>query len=180
MITIHDNFLGQHAFDWLQEYCKQDFNIVTVGDKQFSVLETPKEVIASLQIPNHEIILSFIRNAYCDFDTDWRIHADNIIQGEKSKLASVLYINKPRGVTENGTAFWEHKTCGLSLPSNISNEDFDRLLLEDSDDLSKWKQKDFIANVPNRFLTYDSNYFHSKFPNKIENGTRIVLVTFYK
>lgn len=180
MISVQDNFLTQNYFNWLQEYCQQDFKVITVGEKQFLMLLTPKEILHSVQIPNHEIILSFIRSAHSEFDTDWRIHADNIILGKKSKLASVLYINKPQDVTTNGTAFWEHKTYGLSLPKDISNQDFDKLLLEDSNDLSKWEQTDFIRNVPNRFLTYDSNYFHSKYPNKIEKGERIVLVTFYK
>lgn len=180
MINVTDNFLSKILFYLLEKYCKKEFKIIQVGEKKFSVLDTPPEIIPYLQIPNHKIILTFIRNAYSEFDTDWRIHADNIIQGEKTSLASVLYINNLQDVTENGTAFWKHNKYGLSLPKDITNKDFDRLLLDDSNDLSKWKQTDFISNVPNRFLTYDSNYFHSKFPNKIEKGVRIVLVTFYK
>ncbi|HYE68021.1 MAG TPA: DUF6445 family protein, partial [Anaerovoracaceae bacterium] len=148
--------------------------------KEFSVLETPLEFLPYFQLPGHEIVLTFIRNAYKGFDDKWRIHADNFIDGHKTSFASVLYINNEEGVTPNGTAFWKHHAHGHRLPDDISKAEFDRLLLEDSNELSKWQQTGFIGSVPNRLLVYDSQMFHSKTPNEITEGTRIVLVTFYK
>lgn len=180
MIKVQDNFLSVEEFKSLQHYCfNNDFSIVAAGDKSFSVLETPKQILEKLEIEGQEIIFSFIRSAYKEFDTDLRIHADNIINGHMTSMASVLYVSN-EDITPNGTCFYKHNKYGLKLPKDCSAEDFDKLLSEDSNDESKWEKKDIVCAIPNRLLTYDSNYFHSKYPKVIENGTRIVLVCFYK
>jgi len=179
-MTVTDNFLPIGAFEDLQEYCNEsDFQIVKLGEKEFSVLTTPRYLLEFFQIPGHELVLTFIRSAKKDFDNDIRIHADNIIEGKKTALASVLYINPEGTVSKNGTAFWRHNEYGYELPKDVSNEEFDRLITEDSNDLSKWEQLDTIYARPNRRLLYNSNLFHSKYPSKITEGTRIVLVCFY-
>jgi hypothetical protein len=132
-----------------------------------------------LQIPNYELHLTFIRSANKDFDNDLRIHADNIIEGKKTALASVLYISTGAETSANGTAFWKHHKHGLKLPEDVTNEEFDRLLTEDSNDLKKWDLVNIAWAVPNRRVLYDSNLFHSKWPAEISVGTRIVLVCFY-
>lgn len=181
MIQVTNDFLPEQAFEWIQDYCySSEFKIVKAGEKEFSVLETPPEILYYFNVPGHEIVLTFIRNAYPSFDNDYRIHADNIINGVKTSFASVLYINKPEGVTPNGTAFWKHKTHGHRLSENVTNEEFDRLINEDANDLEKWEQTAFVSNVPNRLVMYDSQLFHSKTPNEITTGTRIVLVIFYR
>ncbi len=181
MIQIINDHLPGEYFNILQRYClENEFRIVKMGDKEFSVLETPVEFIPFFNMPGHEIVLTFIRSAYPGFDTDYRIHADNIIDGHKTSFASVLYINNPELVTPNGTAFWEHQTHGHRLNESVTNEEFDRLLSEDANDLSKWEQTAYVVNVPNRLVLYDSQLFHSKHPDQIKSGQRIVLVTFYK
>lgn len=177
-VSVKDNFLEKTDFKLLQAYCKEDFNIHSVGEKDFLCLPTPDFLKEKLEIEGKNIVLTFIRKAYNDFDTDWRIHADNIVNGKKTSLASVLYIDIPDDFY-TGTAFWNHISHGPKLKSNIDNAEFDRLILEDSNDLSKWKFDSVIGAVKNRLVTYNSNYFHSKYPNKIEKGGRIVLVTFY-
>jgi hypothetical protein len=180
MIYINDNFLPDNDFNYLQDYCEAlDFNIINAGGKDFSVLATPERILPYLHIEGHKLILTFIRNATNEIDTDLRIHADNIIQGEKTALAVVLYINQESGVTENGTRFYKHIHYGKELPKNISDEDFDNLLQNDSNDITKWLGLDIVYNQPNRLLMYNSNYFHAKFPSKIKSNERIVLVAFY-
>jgi hypothetical protein len=178
MIYVVDNFFTPENFKFLQEYCKQDFTIQKAGEKEFSVLPTPKEILPLLNIDGHKLILSFIRSAYKGFDNDLRIHCDGLIMGEKTVLATVIYLNDPEGVTPNGTSFFKHFRYGLSLP-DVTNEEFDRLITEDSNDESKWEQTDFISAVPNRLLAYSSNYFHAKYPKEITEGVRIVCVNFY-
>jgi len=178
MIYVIDNFFTPENFKFLQEYCKQDFTIQDVGGKSFSTLPTPQEILPLLSIDGHKLILSFIRSAYKGFDTDARIHSDGIIMGEKTVLATVIYLNDPKGVTPNGTAFFRHSKYGLSLP-DVTNEEFDRLITEDSNDESKWEQTDFISAVPNRLLAYSANYFHAKYPKEITEGIRKVLVAFF-
>jgi len=181
MINVVDNFIPKKEFKELQEYCNNsEFNIVGKDKDLFSVIEIPDFVKEYFYINGLEISLMFIRRAYSGFDNDLRIHADNIVQGSKTSYASVLYINETEGVTDNGTCFYEHKIHGVKLTEECTNEEFDRLLNEDSNDISKWKKLDYVSSRPNRLLTYDSNYFHSKFPKNIDEGIRIVLVVFYK
>lgn len=179
MIFIRDNFLSPETFKALQEYCKNQFFVQKAGEKSFLVLPTPEDLIPLLQIEGHEMILTFIRKAHKDFDTDARIHNDGTIQGKKTALASVLYINDPEGVTPNGTSFFKHWSLGHRAPNNMIDEEFDRLITEDANDESKWERTDFISARPNRLLTYDSQLFHAKSPSKIEEGERVVLVSFF-
>lgn len=181
MINVSNNFFGKELFAMLQEYCRiNEFVIQKAGEKEFCVLPTPEQIIPLLEIPNHSIILTFIRKAYKGFDDELRIHCDHIIQGEKSALASVLYINNPEGVTPNGTSFWKHQKYGLEAPDDLTDSEFDRLITEDANDEGKWERLDYISSVPNRMLTYSSNLFHSKFPKEITEGERVVCVVFYK
>lgn len=181
MVQIHNNFLPEDVFHRLQAYSEQaDFKTITVGEKDFSILTTPEEVIPFLEVPGHELFLSFLRRANNDIDTELRIHADNVIEGSKTSLASVLYVNKPHLTSYNGTFFWKHEKYGVELPENVTNEEFDRLIIEDSNDLDKWKPTDKVVSAPNKLLIYNSNLFHSKMPKQIKRGERVVLVSFYR
>jgi hypothetical protein len=95
-------------------------------------------------------------------------------------LASVLYINDSTGVTPNGTAFWEHHKHGYEAPKDVSPEEFDRLILEDSNQNENFTMTDKIMARPNRLLVYNAQFFHSKWPFQINQGERIVCATFYK
>tara|TARA_R110000823_G_scaffold290390_1_gene408676 strand:- start:285 stop:839 length:555 start_codon:yes stop_codon:yes gene_type:complete len=181
MIYIQDNYFEEETFKALQDYAfNNDFVIKKAGEKEFSVLDTPESLIPILQINGHKLILTFIRKAYKGFDNELRIHADNIISGYKTALASVIYINDNLGVTVNGTSFYRHNKYGFKLPEDVTDKEFDRIIIEDSNDLSKWeKETSSVSSYPNRRVLYDSNYFHSKYPNEIKEGERIVLVNFY-
>ena len=78
----------------------------------------------------------------------------------------------------NGTAFWKHKDYKFNYTKS-SNEEFNRMLTEDSNDVTKWKLNSVIGHRDNRLLSYPSEYFHSKYPNKFKNQ-RVVLIMFYK
>lgn len=180
MIAVQDNFLPTDVFTELQQHClNSDFDTIKAGDKEFLTIPTPKNIVPYLHAEGHDIILSFVRKAHKDFDTSPRVHADGIINRHRTTLASVLYINPSEGVTPNGTAFYEHQKWGRTAPNEINETEFDRLLTEDANDPEKWRETDRITAVPNRLLLYDANYFHAKWPNKIEQGERIVMVTFY-
>ena len=78
----------------------------------------------------------------------------------------------------NGTAFWEHKDYGIAYKKSTS-EEYDRMLIEESNDKSRWKLNSVVGCKNNRLLSYPCEYFHSKYPNEYKNQ-RIVLVMFYK
>lgn len=180
MILVKDNFLPENIFNKLHNYAKESkYKIIQAGDKGFLTIPTPKYILPYIQIEDHSVLLSFIRKAHKDYDTDLRIHADNIIFNKKTVLASVLYINKDdECITKNGTAFYKHIDYGYKL--NQDNENvFNFILKNHSNNRSFWEETDFISSKENRLLMYNSDYFHSKYPAKIEKGERIVLVNFY-
>jgi len=183
MIYIKDNFLPSNVFESLVSY-SNDFNEVKTPGKSFWVKELPNdltgyitdklEVIEGKKIKN---ILSFLREAKKGQDADWRIHNDSIIEGEQPDRAIVLYV-KSSETELNGTAFWEHKDYKFSYVMS-NNEEFDRMLKDDSNDINKWKLNSVVGHRDNRLLSYPSEYFHSKYPNKFKNQ-RVVLIMFYK
>ena len=179
-MIITNNFLPDDVFKALQDYCNtNEFEIKQVGNKQFSVLPVPDFLLGFFQIPDHDLILAFLRSAKSDFDIRPSIHHDGVMAGMKIALASVLYINSKDDVTKNGTAFWKHHIYGKNAPDEISNEEFDRLLIEDANDLTKWKRIKTVWAEPNRRVLFSGKTFHSKFPSIIEVGNRKVLVCFY-
>ncbi len=183
MIYIQDNFLPSKLYKELVNYC-DEFNEVKFPDKSFWVKQLPEEfknyIIDRLEkIEGKKInnILAFAREAKQNQDNSWRIHNDTIIEGQQPSRAVVLYIESNYNEL-NGTAFWEHENYGETyIESNA--EEFNRMLLEDANDKSKWKLKSVIGYKPNRLLSYPCNYFHSKYPNKFKEP-RKVLVIFYK
>ena len=183
MIYIKDNFLPESLYTELLNY-SDEFNEVKTPGKSFWVKELPNEFIKyitdkleKLEGKKIKNILAFLREAKEGQDNDWRIHNDTIIQGQQPDRAIVLYI-KGNEDRLNGTAFWEHESYGHTyIDSN--EEEFNRMLKNDSNDRSKWKLNSVVGYKDNRLVSYPGNYFHSKYPNEYKNQ-RIVLIMFYK
>tara|TARA_R100000278_G_scaffold40296_1_gene35521 strand:- start:156 stop:707 length:552 start_codon:yes stop_codon:yes gene_type:complete len=183
MIYVKDNFLKPQLFKALVDYA-DDFTEVKTPGKSFWIKELPAEFenllvneLKAIERKPIHIIKAFIRKAEGNQDSEWRIHNDTIIEGQQPSRAVVLYIESNYNEL-NGTAFWEHENYGETyIESNA--EEFNRMLLEDANDKSKWKLKSVIGYKPNRLLSYPCNYFHSKYPNKFKEP-RKVLVIFYK
>lgn len=188
MIYIEDNFLENGPLETiLTHLATNDFKKVTAGEKdfwcQFSFKEFDDYVISKLEsIENNKIknVFSFFRISDKEVDTDWRIHADTIIMGEKPDRAIVLYLSESQQKGLHGTAFWSHINMGETMPKDISDEEFDKILLSDSNDVNKWTCKSIVGYKVNRLLSYPCNYFHSKYPNKSWEDGRVVFVMFYK
>ena len=125
-------------------------------------------------------ILSFFRISTDKLDTEWRIHSDLNIAGQKPDRALVLYISPKERKDLHGTAFWEHEIYGKSLPKNTTNEEYDRMILKESENLDIWTLNSVIGYEQNRALSYPAHYFHSKYPNKSWENGREVFVMFYK
>lgn len=188
MIYIEDNFLDELTLETISTHlATNDFKKVTAGEKdfwcQFSIKPFDDYVISKLEsIENNKIknVFSFFRISNEEVDTDWRIHADTIIMGEKPDRAIVLYLSESEIKELHGTAFWSHKDMGETMPKDISDEEFDKILLNDSNNIEKWNCKSVVGYKPNRLLSYPCNYFHSKYPNKSWKDGRVVFVMFYK
>ena len=187
MIYIIDNFLQNNILNSINNYLV-DFKEIDTGEKKFWIMESPKDFtsyiidkISTIENKNINNILSFFRIATDELDTDWRIHCDSIINNQLPERAIVLYLSEP-GLNElNGTALWEHNEYGASLPYSKLNSDlYNNLILNEANNLEKWKLNSVIGYKQNRLLSYPSNYFHSKYPNKCWAKGRKVFVMFYK
>jgi hypothetical protein len=114
------------------------------------------------------------------------VHSDDIC----AEFASVLYLN-PKEQCEGGTAFWKHAALGMDRllsPSEIRDRELDpdsfhRFMTREWKDLTFWQQTGFVGMRFNRFISYPTCYFHSRFPFEAfgdgpENG-RLIWVCFF-
>ena len=188
MINIIDNFLDDAVYQEIyKELIENEFIEVEAGSKSFWIQNSNPELdqyildkIAAVEGVQRRNILSFFRVATDEVDTDWRIHSDAIINGERPDRALVLYLSPSSMTRVHGTAFWNHNTFGYCLPQNVSSEEYDKVLEEDSNNLEKWTLHSVIGYRENRAVCYPGNYFHSKYPNWGWSEGRIVFVMFYK
>jgi hypothetical protein len=133
MINIIDNFLEEPIYySAYNKLLKNKFQEISAGDKSFWVQfsdpefdEMVLEKISKVEGVKRRNIFSFFRVATDKVDTDWRIHSDAIINGERPERALVLYISPSSMKGLHGTAFWKHKELGDCLPEDISFEKYD-------------------------------------------------------
>jgi hypothetical protein len=114
------------------------------------------------------------------------VHSDDIC----AKFASVLYLNRPEQC-RGGTAFWKHKQLSLErLPSRewladrkIEAEPFYAWMNREWKNQLVWEQASMIAMRWNRFITYPTYLFHSRFPfeafGKGPEDGRLIWICFY-
>lgn len=143
------------------------------------------------QISNHlgkkiiPKISCFRLNLAGELPHSW-VHSDGIC----AQYASVLYLNAPEQCF-GGTAFWRHVNKQITrLPSRQSLKDarldadhFYKEMDSEWKDLSLWEQYLFVPMQWNRFITYPTDYFHSRFPHeafgKGPQDGRLIWICFY-
>ena len=186
MIYIKDNFLPEDLLKAVRDDTSSFEKVDTPG-KSFWVKHPSKDFINYISgrvsdFEGHDIenILCFFREAKEGQDDQWRIHNDTLIKNEQPDRAIVLFISDEEEFKHglNGTAFWSHKIHGDTYPGG-SYDDFNELLTDDSNDISKWDLKSVIGHKTNRLVSYPCEYFHSKYPKEFKSS-RQVLVMFYK
>ena len=188
MIYFIDDFLPSYILDeTIKDLSAQNYQELKTDNESFHYLMAKpgfiKYTIDSLEkLEGNKItsILNWFRLSNDKIQDNWKIHSDGIIQGQKPDRALVLYISPKKKKDLHGTAFWEHKKHGKSLPYDTPNEEFDRMILKDSEDLSVWTLNTVVGYEQNRAISYPANYFHSKYPNKSWKEGREVFVMFYK
>ena len=188
MVYLVDNFVEQYLFKALQDKLNSnDYIEHKTPGKSFWVQPATdqiiKYVISKLEEKENqklENILAFFRVSNEEVDTDWRIHSDLIIEGQKPDRALVLYISPKTKNDLHGTALWEHKVYGKSLPNTVTDEECYRMITKESENLNMWTLSSVLGYEENRAISYPANYFHSKYPNKSWKEGRQVFVMFYK
>lgn len=188
MINIVDDFLEEDIYNYVyNSLTSNQFQEVEVGDKKFWVQYSNEEFdnfiinkLSDIDKTKRECLLGFFRVATEEFDTDWRIHADSKVGDIRPERALVLYISPSTKEGLHGTAFWKHNKVGYEMPLDVSNEEADRFLSEEANNLDNWDLHSVVGYRPNRALMYPSNYFHSKYPNTGWKEGRMVYVMFYR
>lgn len=157
----------------------------------------PYTGICRLEVPHwHDLIsqalgrtinpkLSVFRlNLAGELPHSW-VHSDEACL---SDYASVLYLNP---VSQGGTAFWRHVGLGLDhLPSpeelkgrGMHVDWFYAMMNREWKDLNFWEQVGFVGMKFNRFVTYPTSKFHSRYPFEGFGNTpadgRLVWACFY-
>ena len=183
MIYIKDDFLPHNLLNAIL-IDKEEYKEYKTPEKSFWVKEPRLVFIDYISNRISEIegckinnILCFFREAKKGQDDNWRIHNDTIIKNQKPERAIVLFLSEDNYQGLNGTAFWSHNVHGDTYTDG-SVDDFNDLLINDSNDISKWNLKTIIGHKKNRLISYPCNYFHSKYPNEFKNS-RQVMVMFY-
>lgn len=114
------------------------------------------------------------------------VHSDDIC----AKYASVLYLNLPEQC-QGGTAFWKHNE--LDIDRLTSREELQRNGIDDVafysqmdrdwKELRFWEQVRFMPMQFNRFITYPTCLFHSRFPfegfGDVPEDGRLIWICFY-
>jgi hypothetical protein len=113
------------------------------------------------------------------------VHSDDIC----AKYASVLYLNLPEQC-KGGTAFWSHEKYGAHLFSDaemaqrgLDKTAFHALMTAEWKRLDPWQQVGFVPMQFNRFVTYPTKFFHSRYPFEAfgndGNDGRLIWICFY-
>jgi len=189
MIYLIDDFLDSTFLQITQNYLNESkFTEVEMGgDRQCYVIPSNSDfddyILSRLEVMEQrelKNILSFFREATDTLDTQWNIHSDLNIEGQRPDRALVLYLSPRKRNDLHGTAFWEHEVYGRELPVDVSDAEYDRMLEVDSEKLEKWKLSTVLGYEENRLISYPSSYFHSKYPNVAWPQGRKIYVMFYK
>tara|TARA_R100001086_G_scaffold250089_1_gene193636 strand:+ start:991 stop:1563 length:573 start_codon:yes stop_codon:yes gene_type:complete len=188
MIYIIDKFIDSNILSSVTDYLKDgDFKKEVSGGKNFYIKESPQVFneyvvnrLMSYEVREIENILSFFRVSTDELDTSWRIHSDLNINGQKPDRALVLYLSPREREELHGTALWEHDVYGSQIPTDITNEEYDKMINVDANNLDRWRLSTVVGYEFNRMVSYPSSYFHSKYPNKSWREGRKVFVMFYK
>ena len=143
MIYCIDNFLSNDLLKETQDHLNNnEYSEVKTPGKSFwtqnASEEFVKKILRELSVKEGkdlECILSFFRVSNEEVDTEWRIHSDLKIAGQKPDRAIVLYLSPKEMEELHGTAFWEHKVYGKSLPDNTTDEEYDRMIESESENV---------------------------------------------
>jgi len=188
MIYCIDNFLSNDLLKETQDHLNNnEYSEVKTPGKSFWTQDAPEEFVKKIlrelsvkEGKDLECILAFFKVSNEEVDAEWRIHSDLKIAGQKPDRAIVLYLSPKEMEELHGTAFWEHKVYGKSLPDNTTDEEYDRMIRSESENLDSWRLSSVSGYEENRLISYPANYFHSKYPNKSWKNGRQVFVMFYK
>lgn len=150
--------------------------------------EVPHWCKALAEHMGHDIAMRmafFRQNVEGELPHSW-IHSDDIC----AKFAGVLYLNLPHQC-QGGTAFWKHEALDVdALPTRealsargVNPDWYYAMMNREWKDLTFWRQASFVGMKWNRFISYPTSMFHSRYPfegfGKTPGEARLVWTCFY-
>jgi len=158
---------------------------IYTGISEYQVPQWYERIAEVLGKPIIPRLSCFRMNLAGELPHSW-VHSDDIC----AKFASVLYLNPPEQC-KGGTAFWAHMALHMDrlltreqlAAKNINADWFYTMMNREWKDLTFWKQVGFVPMQFNRFITYPTCLFHSRFPfegfgSGPEDG-RLIWICFY-
>ena len=155
------------------------------GISDYPVAHWPKLIGLSIGKEIEPKLSCFRINYAGEMPHSW-VHSDDIC----AKYASVLYLNPPEQC-QGGTAFWRHEGLKIDhLPtreqieaSGFGADWFLEMMTREWKELKYWKQVGFVPMQFNRFITYPTSLFHSRYPFEGFGTTpadgRLIWICFY-
>lgn len=107
----------------------------------------------------HVKLSCFRLNIAGELPHSW-VHSDEVCD---ASWAGVLYLNTPEQC-RGGTAFWRHAGLGLEELPVGESQAFYGMMNREWRELSSWEQTSLVGMKFNRFCTYPTSFFHSRYP----------------
>ncbi len=155
------------------------------GISQYPVPQWHERIAALLGKTIVPKISCFRLNLAGELPHSW-VHSDDIC----ASFASVLYLNT-LDQCKGGTAFWKHRELGTDrlgtkeelTKHGINADAFYAAMTREWKILDRWEQIGFVAMKFNRFITYPTCLFHSRYPHEgFGSGPkdgRLIWICFY-
>jgi hypothetical protein len=155
------------------------------GISQYAVPQWFKQIEFYVGAPITPKLSCFRLNLAGELPHSW-VHSDDIC----AKWASVLYLNTPEQCA-GGTAFWRHERLGMNrllsreelTARGMDPDMFYQYMSAEWKNLGAWRRVALMPMAFNRFITYPTCFFHSRWPfeafgNSPADG-RLIWVCFY-
>jgi hypothetical protein len=155
------------------------------GISQYAVPHWFERIAHVVGAPIVPRLSCFRLNLQGELPHSW-VHSDDIC----AEYASVLYLNLPEQC-QGGTSFWRHRALGMERllsPPELRERGFDvdafhAFMTREWKDLTFWQRTGHVPMSFNRFVTYPTCYFHSRFPfeafGRGPDDGRLIWVCFY-
>lgn len=144
----------------------------------------PGDLIEQALGARMEPVISFFRlGTFGDKPTTW-IHNDLAVAG--ATWAGILYLTDHPKDNRSGTAFWRHRTRGITKQASEVDftEDEAIILNAEGQEERHWDMTGFVAMRKNRFIAYPATEFHSRYPLRAFGSNardgRLIWVGFFK
>lgn len=147
------------------------------GISQYPVPHWPSLIALALGVTIEPKLTCFRLNLAGELPHSW-VHSDGIC----ADYASVLYLNLPEQCY-GGTAFWRHRELEIDRIPRKHDLALGAHITAEWKRLEPWERTDFVPMEWNKFVTYPTERFHSRYPfegfGQGPQDGRLIWICFY-